>query len=76
MGSSHEDGLDEIQIEIASTLRDDKGKRAALIENLAYAIGSLVPRYADTHTLAAFQHIDLFGSGVARLSQADWNAAA
>ena len=58
-GSSHEDGLDAIQIEIASTLRDDREKRAALIETLAYAIGNLVSRYADTHTLAAFQSINL-----------------
>jgi hypothetical protein len=61
------DGLDAIQIEIASPLRDDAGKRAALIENMAYAIGSLVARYADTHTLAAFQSINFFGGGVAQM---------
>lgn len=47
-GSSHEDGVDAIQLEIASTLRNDRDKRAALIENLAYAIGNLVARYIDT----------------------------
>jgi hypothetical protein len=61
------DGLDVIQIEIASPLRDDAGKRAALIETLAYAIGSLVALYADTHTLAAFQRINLFGGGVVQM---------
>ena len=60
-GSSHADGLDAIQIEIASPLRDDAEKRAALIEYLAYAIGNLVGRYADAHTLAAFQNINLGG---------------
>jgi len=45
----HEDGVDAIQLEIASTLRNDRDKRAALIENLAYAIGNLVARYIDTH---------------------------
>lgn len=48
-GSSHEDGVDAIQLEIASPLRNDKDKRAALIETLAYAIGNLVARYVDTH---------------------------
>jgi N-formylglutamate amidohydrolase len=65
-GSSNGDGLDEIQIEIVSPLRDDEGKREALIKSLVYAISSLVPRYADSHTLAAFQRIDLFCSGVAQ----------
>jgi N-formylglutamate amidohydrolase len=63
-GSSHDDGLDAIQIEIASPLRDDAEKRAALIEYLAYAIGNLVARYADTHTLAAFQSITLLSGSV------------
>jgi N-formylglutamate amidohydrolase len=58
-GSSHEDGIDAIQLEIASTLRDDRDKRAALIETLAYAIGNLVSRYADTRSLAAFQSVKL-----------------
>jgi hypothetical protein len=66
-GSSNVDGLEAIQIEIASPLRDDAGKRAALIENLAYAIGSLVACYADTHTLAAFQSINLFGGRVVQM---------
>ncbi|MGH8480167.1 MAG: N-formylglutamate amidohydrolase [Gammaproteobacteria bacterium] len=48
-GSSEGDGVDAIQLEIASTLRNDRDKRAALIENLAYAIGNLVARYIDTH---------------------------
>lgn len=48
-GSSHGDGVDAIQLEIASTLRNDRDKRAALIENLAYAVGNLVARYIDTH---------------------------
>jgi N-formylglutamate amidohydrolase len=63
-GSSNVDGLDAIQIEIASTLRNDAQKRADLIETLAYAIGNLVPRYADVHTLAAFQSIRLLNGDV------------
>ena len=47
-----------------SPLRDDAEKRAALIEVLAYAIGNLVARYADTHALAAFQSITLLSGGV------------
>jgi N-formylglutamate amidohydrolase len=63
-GSSNDEGLDAIQIEIASPLRNDAEKRAALIEYLAYAIGNLVARYADTHTLAAFQSITLLSGSV------------
>ncbi|MFH0343572.1 MAG: N-formylglutamate amidohydrolase [Chromatiales bacterium] len=63
-GSSHEDGLDAIQIEIVSTLRNDAQKRADLIETLAYAIDNLVTRYADIHTLAAFQSIHLLSGDV------------
>jgi AcrR family transcriptional regulator len=51
-GSSHADGLDAMQLEIAAQLRDDD-HRPALIEVLAYAFGNLVSRYADTHTLSA-----------------------
>jgi N-formylglutamate amidohydrolase len=54
-GSFRADGLDAIQIEIESTLRTDGGKRADFIEDLAYAIISLIARYADTLTLAAFR---------------------
>jgi len=63
-GSSHEDGLDAIQLEIASTLRNNATKRADLIETLAYAIGNLVARYADIHTLAALQSIHLLSGDV------------
>jgi N-formylglutamate amidohydrolase len=63
-GSSHDDGLDAIQIEIASPLRGDEEKRPALVECLAYAIGNLVARYADAHTLAAFQSIKLLSGSV------------
>jgi N-formylglutamate amidohydrolase len=49
-GSSHEDGVDAIQLEIASTLRNDRDKRAAFIENLAYALGNFAARYAYAHT--------------------------
>ncbi len=59
-GSSNEDGLDAIQIEIASTLRDDPAKRAALVEILAYAIGNLAARHAEAHTLAACQSVNLW----------------
>jgi N-formylglutamate amidohydrolase len=65
-GSSSVDGLDAIQIEIALPLRDDDGTREAFIKSLVYAIGCLVPRYADTHTLASFQRINLFGGYVAQ----------
>ena len=54
-GSSNADGVDAIQIEIESTLRIDDSKRDVFIEDLAYAMSSLVARYADTLTLAAFR---------------------
>jgi N-formylglutamate amidohydrolase len=54
-GSSKADGVDAIQIEIESTLRTDASKREAFIEDLAYAMSSLIARYADTLTLAAFR---------------------
>src|SRR6266850_2417099 len=54
-GSSNADGVDAIQIETESTLRTDDGKREVYIEDLAYAITSLVARYADTLTLTAFR---------------------
>jgi hypothetical protein len=54
-GSSKGEGVDAIQIEIESTLRTDASKRAVFIEDLAYAMSSLVARYADTPTLAAFR---------------------
>jgi hypothetical protein len=56
-GSSRPDGVDAIQIEIAATLRDQKDKRAALIEHLGSGIGNLVDRYANAHTLAAFRKV-------------------
>ena len=49
--SSKPDGVDAIQIEIASTLRNDGDKRAALIENLAYAIGSFTARYVNAQSI-------------------------
>jgi N-formylglutamate amidohydrolase len=52
-GSSHVDGLDAIQLEITNPLRTDPDLRQPLIEVLAYAIGNLVNRYADSHTLTA-----------------------
>jgi len=54
-GSFNADGVDAIQIEIESSLRTDTGKRGVFIEDLAYAMSSLVARYADTLTLAAFR---------------------
>ena len=54
-GSSNADGVDAIQIEIESTLRTDAIKREVFIEDLAYAISSLIARYADTLTLTAFR---------------------
>jgi N-formylglutamate amidohydrolase len=60
-GSSNADGLDAIQIEIGSHLRVDGLEREVLTEVLAYATNSLVARYTDTHTLAAFgKSIELF----------------
>jgi N-formylglutamate amidohydrolase len=56
-GSSHSDGIDAIQIEIVAALRENKEKREALAEHLASAIRNLVARYADAHTLAAFQKV-------------------
>ena len=54
-GSSNADGVDAIQIEIESTLRTDTIKREVFIDDLAYAISSLIARYADTPTLTAFR---------------------
>ena len=45
-GSSEPDGVDAIQFEIASTLRNDRDKRTAFVENLAFAIGNFAARYA------------------------------
>lgn len=59
-GSSNADGLDAFQLEIVRALRTNSQARAAFIEHLAYAIGSLVAQYTDTHTLAAFRRINLF----------------
>jgi N-formylglutamate amidohydrolase len=50
-GSSHEDGVDAIQLEIASTLRNDGDKRAAFIENVAYAIGNFAARYINAQSI-------------------------
>jgi hypothetical protein len=61
-GSSHEVGLDAI--EIVSTLRNNEKKRSDLIETLAYAIGNLVARYADIYTLAALQSVHLLSDDV------------
>src|SRR5262245_22808113 len=63
-GSSHDNGLDALQIEVASTLRDDPDKRTALIESLAFAIRNLVDRYASSATLASFQRADVVDGGV------------
>lgn len=60
-GSSHLDGLDAIQLEIGKRLRDISEVREQFIDHLAHAIGSLIARYADTHTLAAFRNVDLYG---------------
>lgn len=60
-GSSHADGLDAIQLEIDDRLRSVSEVREHFIDHLAYAIGSLVARYVDTHTLAAFQSLNLYG---------------
>ena len=54
-GSSNPDGLDSIQIEIETSLRIDEAKRTPFVEDLAFAISSLVARYADTHTMAAYR---------------------
>jgi N-formylglutamate amidohydrolase len=54
-GSSKADGVDAIQIEIESTLRTDTRKREVFIEDLAYAISSLIARYADTPALVPFR---------------------
>lgn len=62
-GTSHADGIDAIQIEIAAPLRRNAQKRAALIEHLAYAICNLVDRYASSTTLAAVESIGLLDAG-------------
>ena len=49
-GSSKSDGVDAIQLEIASTLRNNRDKRAALIENMAYAIGNFAARYINVQS--------------------------
>jgi N-formylglutamate amidohydrolase len=57
-GSSNADGVDAIQIENESALRIDTNKRDVFIEDLAYAINTLVARYADTHAHAAFRSVN------------------
>jgi hypothetical protein len=64
-GSSNNNGLDAIQIEIDDSIRDDEGKRNDLIRHLAYAIRNLVGQWADARTLAAIQSVHLFGGGKA-----------
>jgi hypothetical protein len=59
--------VDAIQIEIASPLRDHKDKRQALTEHLGSAIGNLVDRYADVHTLAAFQRVNFLSGDLEQL---------
>lgn len=54
-GSSNTDGVDAIQIENESALRIDDSKRDVFIEDLAYAISSLIARYADTPAFVAFR---------------------
>jgi len=54
-GSSNPDGLDSIQIEIETSLRIDEAKRTPFVEDFAFAISSLIARYADTHTMAAYR---------------------
>jgi hypothetical protein len=44
--------VDAIQLEIASTLRNDGDKRAAFVENLAYAIGNFAARYVNTQSIS------------------------
>jgi N-formylglutamate amidohydrolase len=66
-GSSHSDGVDAIQIEIASPLRDQKEKREAFVEHLGSAMGNLVDRYADVHTLAAFQKLTFLSGDLEQL---------
>jgi N-formylglutamate amidohydrolase len=60
-GSSHPDGLDAMQIEIAAPLRTDPVQRQRLIEVLAFAFGNLANRYADSHTLTT-SHTSRFGT--------------
>jgi N-formylglutamate amidohydrolase len=52
-GSSTPDGVDAIQLEIASTIRNDNDKRAAFIENLTYAIGNFATRYVNAQSIPA-----------------------
>jgi N-formylglutamate amidohydrolase len=54
-GSSAFNGIDAIQFEIASTLRNDNDKRSALIENLAFAIANMAARYLDIRSSSTFQ---------------------
>lgn len=46
-GSSHEDGIDAIQLEIDDALRKDVGQRNALIDVLAFAFGNGADRWVD-----------------------------
>jgi N-formylglutamate amidohydrolase len=65
-GSGNADGLDAFQIEIDDSLRSITDNRNRLIDRLAHAIVSLVPRYADTHTMAAFQSVSVGGGSLNR----------
>jgi len=61
-GSSNADGIDAIQIEIEATLRTEAAKRDLFIDDLAYAISSLVARYADNLSFAAFRSANFLPS--------------
>lgn len=54
-GSSKQDGIDAIQIEIETALRTDASKRDVFIEDLAFALSSLVARYGDSEAQAVFR---------------------
>jgi len=54
-GSSNANGIDAIQIEIETDLRTVEIKRDAFIDDLAFAISTLVARYTDDLPFATFR---------------------
>ena len=54
-GSANANGIDAIQLEIESDLRTIDAKRDLFIEDLSFAISTLVARYTDDLSFATFR---------------------
>jgi N-formylglutamate amidohydrolase len=54
-GSKNSNGLDAIQIEIEASLRTDANRRGLFVEDLGFALSSLIARYSDTEAMVTFR---------------------